>query len=46
VTLPGTPGGYLPLGTPVNPCESFSGDNKRHLTAVIEFCRQGEFEIW
>ena len=36
----------LPLGTPVNPFEWFSGKNKEHLKTFIAFCRQGGFEIW
>jgi hypothetical protein len=47
VELPGAPGEcLLPLGTPVNPYEWFSGKNKGHLIAFIGFCRQGAFEIW
>jgi hypothetical protein len=47
VELPSAPGErFLPLGTPVNPFEWFSGENKRHLVAFMGFCRQGGFEIW
>jgi hypothetical protein len=47
VTMAGGPGvRFLPIGTPVNPFEWFSGENRAHLQAFIGFCREGGFEIW
>jgi hypothetical protein len=46
VELPVAPGErFLPLGTPVNPFEWFSGENRRHLVGFIAFCWQGGFDI-
>src|SRR5262249_2364638 len=47
VELEGAPGErFLRNDTPVIPFELFSGPNKVYLKSFIEFCRQGEFNIW
>jgi hypothetical protein len=46
VTMAGAPGErFLPIGTPVNPFEWFSGENRAHLQTFIGLCRKGGFEI-
>jgi hypothetical protein len=37
---------FLPMSTPVNALEWFSGKNRAHLQAFIALCRAGGFGIW